>query len=363
MKCICEKEQLLNGISVVSRLATTRATLPILQNIFIEVRKDGLLLRATDLEQTLEAVVPAEVTETGQLTIPARMLSEYLANNGDHSLTLETNDLTLHLNSTNHRATFRGLPAEEYPTLPEAKAQTTITLSATELVATLSSVLFAAAVDDSRPVLSGMLWRFHEGNFELVATDGYRLAYAKLANPGQISGDYVIPRRAIQELVRVVDGESVTVAFAGTQVTFTTGKTKLTSRILEGKFPDFAAILPKKKTISVVLAASALVRSLKLASLFSRDSAYSTKLILEGNTLAIEATSVQLGENRNEVTLEHAVETPLTISANAQYIIEALGHISGSARLELVDHKSPIVVRPAQSTTETLYLIMPLRNE
>lgn len=363
MKCTCEKEQLLLGISVVSRLATTRATLPILQNIYIEVRNDAVLLRATDLEQTLEAVVPAEVQETGKLTIPARMLSEYLANNGDHSLTLETDDLTLHLNSTNHRATFRGLAAEEYPTLPEAKVQSSATFPAAELVAALNSVLFASAVDDSRPVLSGLLWRFKPDSLELVGTDGYRLAYTKLQNPGQVSGDYVIPRRAIQELIRVVEGDSVAIAFAGTQATFTTGKTKLTSRILEGKFPDFAAILPKKKEVSAVLAASAFVRSLKLASLFSRDSAYSTKLILEGTKLAIEATSVQLGENRNEITLERAVEAPLTISANAQYLIEALGHISGSVQLELVDHKSPIVLRPVKSDSEVLYLIMPLRNE
>lgn len=363
MKCTCEKEQLLSGISIVSRLATTRATLPILQNIFIEVRKDGLLLRATDLEQTLEATVPAEVVETGQLTIPARMLGEYLTNNGDHSLTLETNDLTLHLNSTNHQATFRGLPAEEYPTLPEVAVQAEVVFPATTLVETLTNILFAAAVDDSRPVLSGVLWRFKEKELELVATDGYRLAYAHLPNPGQVVGDYVIPRRAIQELIRVAGSETVTVAFAGTQATFTVGTTKLTSRILEGKFPDFAAILPKKKEVSAELVASAFVRSLKLASLFSRDSAYSTKLILEGSKLAIEATSVQLGENRNEVALERAVETPLTISANAQYLIEALGHISGSVQLELVDHKSPIVLRPVKSDSEILYLIMPLRNE
>lgn len=362
MKCVCEKEQLLTAISVVSRLATTRATLPILQNIYVEATKDRLILRSTDLEQTLEAEITAEVEETGKLTVPARMLGEYLTNNGDHSLTLHADDLTLHLNSTNHTATFKGLAAEEYPTLPSAKAQASLTIPAAELVNGLTSVLFAAALDDTRPVLGGILWRFAPSKLELVATDGYRLAYTTLANTSAVEGDYIIPRRAIQELIRIASTESVTIAFAGTQATFTAGSIKLTSRILEGKFPDFSAILPKKKEVSAVLAASAFVRSLKLASLFSRDSAYSTKLTIEGTKLTIEATSVQLGENRNEITLERAVEQPITISANAQYLIEALSHISGTAQIELVDHKSPIVLRP-QASPDTLYLIMPLRNE
>lgn len=362
MKCICEKEALLIGISVVSRLATTRATLPILQNIYLEVKKDKLVVRSTDLEQTLETEVAADVEEVGALTVPARMISEYLANNSDHNLTLQADDLTLHLNSANHKATFKGLAAEEYPTLPASKTQSSLTLPVTELVGGLTNVLFAAAVDDTRPVLGGILWRFGEGKLELVATDGYRLAYTTLANPSPIEGDYVIPRRAIQELIRVVEGETVTIAFAGTQVSFVTGKTRLTSRILDGKFPDFRAILPKKKEVSAMLAAAAFSQSLKLASLFSRDSAYSTKLTLDGNKLVVEATSLQLGENRNEVTLERAVEQPITISANAQYLIEALGHTSGTAHLELVDAKSPIVIRPSGSG-ETLYLIMPLRNE
>ncbi len=363
MKCTCEKDQLLSGISIVSRLATTRATLPILQNIYLEVRKEGLLLRSTDLEQTLEVEVPAQVADTGKLTVPARMLGEYLTNNSDHSLVLESDDLTLKLNSTNHQASFRGLAAEEYPTLPAAKTQSSVTLKTEAFVAALTSVLFAAAVDDSRPVLSGLLWRFGKDELEIVGTDGYRLAYTKTVSPGGITGDYVIPRRAIQELIRIADGETLELAFAGTQLTITAGVTKLTSRILEGKFPDFAAILPKKKEISVTLAAAALVRSLKLASLFSRDSAYSTKLTLEGSKLSIEATAVQLGENRNEVPLERPFDQPLTISANAQYLIEALAHISGSAKLELIDHKSPIVLRPADNGNETLYLVMPLRND
>lgn len=361
MKCTCEKESLIRAVNAVSRLATTRSTLPILQNIYLEVTADGLMMRSTDLEQTLEARIAADVQEKGRVTVPARMLSEYLQNNSDHNLTLFTDDLTLHVNSANHQATFRGLAAEEYPTLPPVKSDSVVTLSSATLVAGITETLFAAAVDDTRPVLGGLLWRFQGEMLELVGTDGYRLAYTKFPAHSKLTKDYIIPRRSLQELIRILEGESVEITFAGTQVRFKVGDIELTSRILDGKFPDYAAILPKKKELSVTVAATALLQSLKLASLFSRDSAYSTKLTFEGKKLKIQATSVQLGENTNEITLSATVDQPLTISANAQYLIEALAHLSGDINLELVDAKSPIVLRPKDR--DYLYLVMPLRLE
>jgi len=362
MKCICEKDSLIRAVSIVSRLATTRATLPILQNIYLEVGENGLTLKATDLEQTLEATVMADVHEKGKVTVPARMINEYLQNNSDHNLTLFTDDLTLHVHSTNHKASFKGLAAEEYPTLPAVKGDTTLTVKSEELVAALGKTLFVTAVDDTRPILTGLLWRFSGTTLELVGTDGYRMAYGQLEVPAGLAGDYILPRRSLQELVRILEGGTVEITFVGTQAKFKTNAAELTSRILEGKFPDYAAILPKKKELEVSLVAASLLQSLKLASLFSRDSAYSTKITIEGKTLRVTATSVQLGENSNEITLEKAVEAPFAISVNAQYLIEALSHIAGEVTLEFVDAKSPIVLRPAKSD-RYLYLVMPLRSE
>jgi DNA polymerase-3 subunit beta len=235
-------------------------------------------------------------------------------------------------------------------------------LPAAELAAAINKTVFAAALDDSRPVLGGLLWRFQAGALELVATDGYRLSYCKLKSAGRLSGDYIIPRRSLQELVRLLSEGEVEIIFAGTQVRFRTAQLELTSRILEGKFPDYTAILPRSKELAVTVAAAALAQSLKLASLFSRDSAYSTKIILEGDKLRLQANSVQLGENSNEITLGQPVAGPFSISANAQYLAEALSHISGDVTLEFTDAKSPIVLRLPEKE-ECLYLVMPLRNE
>jgi DNA polymerase III subunit beta len=361
MKFKCEKEDLLTAVAAVSRLATARATLPILQNIYLEVGKDGLIARATDLEQTLEAKAASEVEVAGKITVPARMLGEYLQNNSDHNLTVSCDDTSLEIISANHRATFKGMPAEDYPTLPKATTEATISLPGEAISAAVTKTIFAAAQDDSRPALGGMLWRFKEDSLELVATDGYRLAHHTVSVPGKITGDYIIPRRSLQELVRLTGSEEVEVIFAGTQVKFKTKRLELTSRILEGKFPDYAAILPKKKTLAVTVATAALLQSLKLTSLFSRDSAYSTKLELEEAKLRLKATSAQLGENSNEITLEKPVAAKFAISLNAQYLIEALPHFGSDVSLEFVDDKSPIVLRPG-SKEGYLYLVMPLRQ-
>ncbi|QQG49748.1 MAG: DNA polymerase III subunit beta [Candidatus Berkelbacteria bacterium] len=359
---MCEKENLIQAVNIVGRLATARSTLPILQNIYLELTDTGLVLRSTDLEQTLEAKIDAEVKEKGRVTVPARLVTEYLQNNTDHSLTLFTDDLTLHIHSTNHQASFKGLAAEEYPSLPQAKVGQKVELQSEELVAAINRTIFAAALDDTRPVLGGLLWRFGGDSLELVGTDGYRLAYTKAKIATKLTGDYIIPRRSLQELVRILGPDKVEVSFAGTQVKFRQGEVELTSRILEGKFPDYAAILPKKSELKVTVASSALAQSLKLASLFSRDSAYSTKLTLEGDKLRLHASSVSLGDNVNEVTLNTPVDKPFAISLNAQYLIEALSHISGEVSLEFVDSKSPIVLRPSAGA-DYLYLVMPLRLE
>lgn len=362
MKCVCEKETLIRAVSIVGRLATSRATLPILQNIYLEAGNEGLILKATDLDQTLEANIAADVHDKGKVTVPARLLTEYLQNNSDHSLTLFTEDLTLHIDSANHKAAIKGLAAEEYPTVPKSKADKSLTLEAQPLADAISRTIFAAAADDSRPVLTGLLWRFAGKELELVATDGYRLAHHSLdVSPG-VEGDFLVPRRSIQELQRVLEGDKVEVVFSANQVRFRTDTVELTSRTLEGKFPDYKAILPKTKELEVKVSGPSLLQSLKLASLFSRDTAYSTKITVEGNKLQIQANSVQLGDNTNEVLIDKAVEKPLTISVNSQYLIEALAHFSREVVLELVDQKSPIVLRPT-SKDPYLYLVMPLRSE
>lgn len=361
MKFTTKKADLLKAVSVVGRLATTRASLPILQNIYLETDGNLLKLRSTDLEQTLEMDIEGRVEENGAITIPARLLTDYLQNNTDEQVTLATDDLTTHITSTNHQARIKGMDAGEYPSLPKTKTETAITLNPSILTGAITKTLFAAASDDTRPILTGLLFRFESKLLTIVGTDGYRLATTKIELATPFTGDYIIPRRSLQEISRLVEEEEVEVVLTPSQARFTSGPVRLITRVLDGTFPAFEAIIPKTKKFEVKLNSNSLLQSLKLASLFSRDSAYSTKLELDGTKLRLSAVSPTLGENTNEITLEKAVEEKFVISANAQYLIDALGVVTGDIVLAFVDDKSPIVLT-VPTEKNYLYLVMPLRN-
>ncbi|HSX41776.1 MAG TPA: DNA polymerase III subunit beta [Candidatus Saccharimonadales bacterium] len=361
MKFTTKKSDLLKAVSVVGRLATTRASLPILQNIYLETDGNLLKLRSTDLEQTLEMDIEGRVEENGAITIPARLLNDYLQNNTDEQVTLATDDLTTHITSTNHQARIKGMDAGEYPTLPKTKTETAITLDPIVLTNAITKTLFAAASDDTRPILTGLLFQFEEKNLTIVGTDGYRLATTQIELPTPFSGSFILPKRSLQEVIRLIEEDEVELVLTPAQARFTSGPVRLITRVLDGTFPAYEAIIPKTKKLEIRLRSESLLQSLKLASLFSRDSAYSTKLELDGTKLRLSAISATIGENTNEITLEKAVSENLTISANAQYLIDVLAVLTGDIILSFVDDKSPIVLT-VPGEANYLYLVMPLRN-
>src|SRR5579864_6290077 len=246
MKFTTPKDNLARAVNTVSRLATTRATLPILQNIYLETTKSHLLLKATDLEQTLEVIVPGEVGETGSLTVPARVLQEYLQNTTDKDITLIKNDLTLELRSANHQARIKGISAEDYPSLPKTTNQNELTLPSKTLDQAIGRTLFAAASDETRPILTGLLFRFINRELTIVGTDGYRLAYTKTKLPSSLTGDFILPKRSLQELQRLLPlAEEAELTFGANQAKITIDQTTLTTRVLDGSFPAYEAIIPK----------------------------------------------------------------------------------------------------------------------
>jgi len=362
MKFRVSREGLVRATVITSRLATNRATLPILQNLYLEATKKGLVVKATDLEQTLEVELRGEVERLGSITVPARLLVEYLQNNADNEVALESKETTLLVKSVNHQAQIKGLPAEEYPTVPEIKADQSVSLDASLVASLISRTVFAAANDETRPILNSLLWRFQDKTLTVVGTDGYRLAHYKVPIERDFVGDYVLPKRTIQELSKLLGEGELEMLVAGNQVKFLRDGTCLTSRILEGAYPAFEGILPKQNAEEASLSSSTLLQSLRLASLFSRDSAYSTKLVLDGQRLTIAATSPQVGENTNEVALKTAAKKPITVNINAQYLIDVLAVVSGEVKLGLTDAKSPVVVQDTKDD-RYLYLVMPLRSE
>lgn len=362
MKFTVLREELQKAVSTTGRLATTRATLPILQNILLTVSSDGIELRSTDLEQTLQVKLEGKDLEVGSLTVPAKLITDYLQNNPDEVVTLSSDDTTLIVKSKNSSTKIKGMAAEEYPTIPSIKPDNDVILDFLPLSAAINKTLFASATDETRPILTGLLFRFSDKRLILVGTDGYRLAKAVIGIKSQLTADYVIPRRTLQELIRLSSEKEIRLAFAGTQMQIITDGTVLTSRLIEGNFPTFENIIPKKENFDIKLNAGLLNQNLKLASLFSRDSAFSTRLEIEGKKLVVTAISPLVGETKNEILLEEEGAEKFSVSINAQYLIDALTVIGGDIKIGFIDQDSPVVVKPLKGE-DYLYLVMPLRSE
>lgn len=361
MKIITKKQGLVKALNSVSRLTATRSTLPILQNVYMGAQDSELIIRATNLEQTIESVIDAEVQEAGVITIPLRLFLDFLQNNTDEIITITSEDLSITIKSSNHQVKLKGLDAKDYPSTQKIDVDFEISLDEQILNRAITTCLFASANDDTRPILTGLLFKFTKSNLIIVGTDGYRLAKYEIPKGGT-EGQFIVPKKTLTELQKLLGEGNVKISIGQSQIQFKINKVILISRLIDGTYPAFDAIIPKDKKVEVKGSGPALLNSLKVASLFSRDSAYSTNLKVKSNIIEIIATSPQLGESRSEVAIENIGQSDFSTSLNSQYLIDALNALSGDFRLEFNTDKSPIVMRFLDDMNY-LYLVMPLRSE
>ena len=361
MKCICEREKLLKAITISSRLVSTRIGLPILQNIYLEVKNKTLTICSTNLDSTIKFEIEVKNEEKGSLTIPAKTFLDYIYNNNDELITLNSEDTNLKIESSTHKASLKGISAQDYPTMPEISMSHSIPFNVNELEKAMTHTVFAAANDESRPVLNGLLWKFSGNKLRIVATDGFRLALYETDSPIELTEDYIIPKKSIQEIQKIFEDKEIEVGLSPTQIVFKDKGTIFTSRLIDGAFPNFEAIIPKEKDIEITVKSSDLLKALRIASLFSRDTAYTTTLNLEGNNLEVNAISPQLGETSNKVIVKNPSGKSFKISVNAQYLVDVLPIVGDEVCISFIDQKSPIVVTLPSKSYFT-YLVMPLRT-
>ena len=357
----CEREKLLKALTISSRLVSSRIGLPILQNIYLEVKNKTLTVCSTNLDSSIQFDIEVKNEDKGSLTVPAKTMLDYLYNNNDELITLDSVDTNLKVESSTHKASLKGISAQDYPSLPDATLSYKLPFSVNELEKAISYTAFAAATDETRPVLTGLLWKFKDKKLQIVATDGFRLALYETESPEDITEDYIIPKKSIQEVQKIFEEKDVEIGFSPTQVVFKGDGANFTSRLIDGSFPNFEAIIPKTKNIEITTKSSDLQKALRIACLFSRDSAYTTSLILEGNNLEINAVSPQLGETSNKVVVDNPSNQPFKISVNAQYLIDVLSVLGDEVCISFIDQKSPIVVTIPKKSYFT-YLVMPLRT-
>ena len=368
MKVTCRPSVLGQALQVVSRAISSRTTLPILNNILIETTSEGLALTATNLEIGIRKLVAAEVAMEGSTTAPARLLTDFVGSLPDQDLEMSLDGATqsLSLRCARFDTHIKCIEAEEFPPGPRPDEGDRLEVQLDELIKAVEQTQMAASTDEARPVLTGVLVNIQAGNLTLAATDGHRLAVRKLQahGAGDLDASLIVPARALAELARVLKGEpgrvELIISKARNQIFFKAGNSELTSRLIDGKYPNYAQVIPSKSSTKVRVSTAELTQTVRAVSLFARDSANVIRVKAQAGAVVLSATTNEVGDSRAEMPAD--VEgSEIQIAFNARYVLDALGVI-GEDEVELLfdGPLSPGLLRPP-GKEHYLYVIMPVR--
>jgi DNA polymerase-3 subunit beta len=381
MNISVKQEHLARGLSTVSRAVAARATLPVLANVLLRTEDGGLKLTATNLEIGITCWVPGKVDDPGEITVPARLLTDFVGalDPGETvDLQLSAKDRSLKVTCKGSRASIKGIEADEFPVVGGIGEAPITSVDARALRDALGEVVFAAASDESRPILTGVLTRFEGDTLTLAAADNYRIAVRTLPLPKAVPAEntIVVPGRSYAELVRILPDAEATVEITVTpnksQVLFhvdnEAGAIDLVSRLIEGQFPNYEPVVPRKDswTARATLNRDEFLAGTRRASFFARDSANIIKVEVGGDDgeaagVTISAHAADIGDNAD--ALDATVEgSPTTIAFNARYLTDVLSNIvADDVLLELSGPLAPGVVRGV-GRDEYVHVIMPVRT-
>jgi len=373
MKLSCLQENLNRGLNVVGRAIATRTTLPITNNVLLATEKSRLKLVATNLEMAISCWIGAKIEEEGAITVPARLLIEFInslpSENVDISLSPKTK--TLELKCARFEARISGVDAKDFPPIPQVDEGITTKVEVEALRQGISQVVFAAATEESRPVLTGIDTEFDGDLLTLAAADGFRLAIYKLpiATPVSQKTEVIIPARTLAELNRLIaeqeEAVKITVNPNKSQVVFHMKNIELVSQLVQGTFPQYNQLIPQSYNTRVVVNVAEFLRATKTAAIFARDGSGIVRLVvapgaeLTPGKITISARSEEIGDDVGEIDATIEGEEA-KIAFNGKYLTEVLS-VLGEAQvaLETTNPSSPGVIRPI-GVDNYIHVIMPM---
>jgi DNA polymerase-3 subunit beta len=382
VKLQCAQEALADALATVGRVVPGKSALPVLTNLLLEADPaDGLRLIATNLDLTVSRRVRASVSTAGRTTVPARLLADYVAllDRGKQvSLSLTSSGHKLHLACDRYEANISTLPADDFPTTPTVNGTIRIEVDGAMFRTAIEQVVFAAAPDDTRPVLAGALLRLDTGLLTLAAADGFRLAVRTVTLADTTTrATWIVPSRTLVEVAHSLpSAPGLPVTLSGTagdhQLHVALGEVEITSRLIDGQFPDYERIIPRESTTTIILSTADLLRATRVAAVFARDNSNVVRLECtpppEDGTPAlgqvlVKAASAEMGDNVGQLDASVRGDAG-QIAFNGRYLRDAL-EVLGSPQvgLQLSGSQRPGVLRPVGDLESAhLHVIMPLSN-
>ncbi len=367
------QDQLAKGLGIVSRVVDTRNTLPVLANILLATENSRVKIAATNLELSIVTYIGANVTQPGSITLPAKTFQEWVNNLAPDKveLSVDANTQSADLRCGMTKAVIKGISGSEFPPVPE-EGVPDVVIQGKVFKEMINQTVFAAAKEESRPVLTGIYTQFDGDVMTMAAADGYRLAVrtARINENFSKPRDLIIPARALSEVARIIVDEEkeVGICLPGKRdlVMFFIENTVVSSQLLQGKFPDFGAIIPKNYTTTMTLYTSDLLRACKRAEIFARDNAYSARIMVrppraagEIGEVMILGRSAERGENEGSV--DASIEgNELEVAFNIRYLIDVL-NVIGEEQVVIESNGAahPGVIRPA-NREDFVSVIMPM---
>ena len=366
MELSVTQENLTKALSNVGRVASSKTGLPILSNILLRTDGNRLQVAATNLEIASTQHVGAKIVTPGAITIPARLVKESVGSLPQDTVELKVTDTKLSISSGRSSSVINGVVADEFPELPtiDEKSSINYSIASGDFKAAVSQTIITSSSDSTRPVLTGVYWHSFDGFLYLAATDGYRLSERRLVETtSEVAA--IIPTSTLQEVLRTLsdDVAQVELLFDETQVRFRVGESEITSRLIDGNYPDYRQLIPATSETTAVLKTAEFVRITKIAGLFARESGGSVTLTAdsEKNTLAIHSIASELGENTSVATAEISSDGQVTL--NSRYLSEALGVIDGNeVEFRFSGKLAPCVLTAKVKDPNYKHIIMPLKS-
>lgn len=368
MKITILQSNFSKALSQISRVVGNRTTLPVLSNALIVAEKGGIKISATDLEVGITTHTTGKIEAEGKITLPARILSDFINNNKDQSISITTSGNIATLKSERFEAVIHGISAEEFPTVPESQDAPFISIEKEIFLSALKKVIIAPALDETRPVLAGLFFSFSNKELILAATDSYRLAESKikLQKPIEVK-KVIVPTRTMNEVARILGNsdtaKEVLLYLTENQISFKIGDTQIVSRLIEGAFPNYTQIIPSSSKIKAKTDLSEMVSAVKMSALFAKDSANNNiRFTIKDKIFTVSSTATQAGSAKSTIKAD-IVGDDLEIAFNAKYVLDVLGIFpQGSITIEFNNNASPCLVK-TEKDANFIYIIMPLKLE
>lgn len=302
MKFEVMQELLVKGLTMVSKAVSSRPQLPVLSNILIEAKTDGIYLSATDLELGIKTKILGKIEKVGKITVPSRMVVDFVGSLPTGKVSFELERDTLVVKSGSYSSKIQTISAEEFPDFPEVVKENSHLIDKKTLSEGADSVLYSTAKDSLRPVLTGVLFEFGKKSMKLVATDGFRLGVTKVSTKGGgEEGSYLIPARAILEVSKMEsEGDVLFSALPGNQVAFMAGETVITSQLIDGNYPEYQKIVPSEFETEVLVSREDLLQAVKVVHIFARDNSNMVKWEVDSSGISMSAESPERGEAESQ---------------------------------------------------------------